>query len=61
VYNGHSDKYVIGTPWEEGINLLINAQLIVLIDQMQASKDSEYTAMLKQLGNTDIARPVTQQ
>ena len=61
VYNRHPEKYVIGTPWEEGINLFINAPLIVLTEQMQASKDSEHTAMLEQLHNTDIARPVTQQ
>jgi hypothetical protein len=55
-----SRKYVIGIPREKGINLFINARLIVLTEQMQASEDSEHTAMLKQLRNTDIARPVTQ-
>ncbi len=60
VYKQHPEKYVIGTPWEKGINLFINAQFIVLTEQMQASKDSEHTAMLEKLRNTDIAWPVTE-
>jgi hypothetical protein len=61
MYNQHPEKYVIDTPREEGIHSFKNAQLIVPMEQMQASKDSEHTAVLEQLRNTDIARPVTEQ
>ncbi len=61
VYNQDPDKYIIGTPREEGINLFVNAWLIVFTEQMQASSDTQHTTMLEQLQNTDIARPVALQ
>jgi hypothetical protein len=61
VYDRDPDKYIIGTPHEEGINLFVNAQIIVLTEQMRASSDTQHTTMLEQLQNTDITRPVTLQ
>ena len=54
VYNRDPEKYISGTPREEGINLFVNARLIVLTEQMQASLDTQHTTMLEQLQNTDI-------
>ena len=56
VYDQDPEKYIIGTPREEGINLFVNAQLIVLTEQMRASSDTQHTTMLEQLQNTDITK-----
>jgi hypothetical protein len=60
VQHAHAYRYVIGTPREDGINLFIQFQLILLTEQMRASTDIDHTSMNDQLRDTSIEKPVTQ-
>ena len=61
VLDEHADRFVIGTPCEDGISLFIKFRLILLTEQMRVSSDIEHSYMVTQLRNTNIERPVTQQ
>jgi hypothetical protein len=59
VLDEHADRYGLGTPREDGLNLFIKFRLILLKEQMQVSSDTVHSDMLTQLRNTNIERPVT--
>jgi hypothetical protein len=61
VLEEHADRYGLGTPREDGLNLFIKFCLILLKEQMQASSDIVHIDTMTQLRNTKIERPVTQQ
>jgi hypothetical protein len=61
VLEEHADRYGLGTPREDGLNLFIKFCLILLKEQMQASSDIVHIDTMTQLRNTEIERPVTQQ
>jgi hypothetical protein len=56
VYNRETEKIISLV-----LPVIVNARLIILTQQMQASSDTQHTTMLEQLRNTDITRPVTLQ
>jgi hypothetical protein len=61
VLEEHANRYGLGTPREDGINLFIKFCLILLKEQMRVSTDTVHCDTLTQLRNTNIERPVTQQ
>ena len=61
VLEEHADRYGLGTPWEDGLNLFIKFLLILLNEQMRASLDIVHIDTMTQLRNTEIERPVTHQ
>ncbi len=61
VLEEQSDRYGLGTPREDGLNLFIKFRLILLKEQMHVSSDTAQIDMLTQMRNTNIERPVTQQ
>jgi hypothetical protein len=61
VLDEHADRYGLGTPREDGLNLFIKFRLILLKEQMRVSSDTVLIDKLTQMRNTEIEMPITQQ